>query len=311
MDNQTITSYIPAKLGTVRHVSPISVGMSGASVYAVDTDIGAYVVRRFHGSQPEWLQSRKMHQYASDLGIAPEVLSYDDAAQVLIVRRIEAVSFGAAASDPQTRDQAFAQLLIRLRKMQHAPSADGSYMEASVFATKIWQEQSKRQGFPGALELGSNLSEAQSILANDARRVFCHGDLNPANILWGEGRVWIVDWDRASNNHPFLDLAIIANFLSLPEQVGVGCLQGLLGAVPSASDCVMFAAVRNLACIVYGAVFLGLVPDLTAVQFVDPAQTKTLFECFALTTSGAVSMASPEGAAMIGAAFFKQALGSR
>lgn len=48
---------------------------------------------------------------------------------------------------------------------------------------------------PNAMCPRSHLLETSSKLCSC--RVFCHGDLNPGNVMIGEDRYWLVDWDLA------------------------------------------------------------------------------------------------------------------
>ncbi len=43
--------------------------------------------------------------------------------------------------------------------------------------------------------------------------VSCHNDVKPENIVYDGRRPWLVDWESAFLNDPYLDLAIIANFV--------------------------------------------------------------------------------------------------
>jgi len=43
--------------------------------------------------------------------------------------------------------------------------------------------------------------------------VSCHNDTKPENIVFDGNRPWLVDWESAFLNDPYLDLAIVANFV--------------------------------------------------------------------------------------------------
>ncbi len=45
--------------------------------------------------------------------------------------------------------------------------------------------------------------------------VSCHNDLKPENILFDGVRLWLVDWEAASLNDRYADLAVVANLKKL------------------------------------------------------------------------------------------------
>ncbi|MGA7124412.1 MAG: hypothetical protein WBY94_30200 [Polyangiaceae bacterium] len=56
----------------------------------------------------------------------------------------------------------------------------------------------------------------------------------------------------------------------------------------------------------YGAVFLRLVPDLTAAPIARREETSTLAQCYERVRAGTLSMSAAEGQALIGAALLQQ-----
>ena len=48
--------------------------------------------------------------------------------------------------------------------------------------------------------------------------VSCHNDLKPENIIFDGIRPWLVDWESAFLNDPYLDLAMVANFVVRNEK---------------------------------------------------------------------------------------------
>jgi hypothetical protein len=115
-----------------------------------------------------------------------------------------------------------------------------------------------------------------------------------------------VDWERAGAAHPYLDVATVSNFLSLPAEAGLRLLEMQENAPVVGENRSAFATLRDYARVVYGAVFLSLVEDLEAVQLASRAETPTLPECFRLLSTGELTLSDGRGRALIGAAFFKQ-----
>jgi hypothetical protein len=175
------------------------------------------------------------------------------------------------------------------------------------FAEQVWAAQVVRPGFPAwAVPLGRKIVDAAETFAKDGRLVLSHGDLHPANILWDGTRAWLVDWERAGAAHPYLDVATVSNFLSLPAEAGLRLLEMQENTPMVGENRSAFATLRDYARVVYGAVFLSLVEDLESVQLAKRAETPTLPECFRLLSTGELTLSDGRGRALIGAAFFKQ-----
>ena len=144
------------------------------------------------------------------------------------------------------------------------------------------------------------------MVASDPRKVFSHGDLHPANILWDGARVWLLDWERAGLLHPYSDLATLSNFMNLPEDGALALLEAQEGTAIGEEQQRMFRAARERSRIVYGAVFLSLVPDLTQFPLASREATPTLAQCYQRMAAGALSPSTAEGQALIGAGLLRQ-----
>ncbi len=101
-------------------------------------------------------------------------------------------------------------------------------------------------------------------------------------------------------------MAIISNFLTLPEANALELIELQQQAPLDASQKLLFAALRDLCRVVYGAVFFRLVKNLTSVEFASREETLTLGECFAMFSTGKLTLDEPRGRALIGAALLKQ-----
>ncbi|MCU1330421.1 MAG: aminoglycoside phosphotransferase [Bryobacterales bacterium] len=303
-----LARYFPeGSFGGVRDAVALSMGQSGALVYSVETEKGTYILRIHGGNHGSWQQVSAMHALASGHGIAPLVVHTDAAAQAIVTEKVVDRSFVAAIGRGETRAAAFGslvELLIRL----HALPVDGAKVGRQVeFAESVWESQVGRPGFPAwAIPLGRKIVDAAEIFAKDARLVLSHGDLHPANILWDGTRAWLVDWERAGGAHPYLDVATVSNFLSLPAEAGLRLLEMQEKAPVVGENRTVFATLRDYASVVYGAVFLSLVEDLDAVELSSREQTPTLPECFRMLSTRELALSDGRARALIAAAFFKQ-----
>ena len=298
---------LAANLGDVLDVSPIHAGLSGAATYLVRTSMGDFVLKVQDGDGVAWNRATSIQRLAAEAGVAPPLVYTDAARTASLSRRVDGVPLTQVLGDPSLRSRALMDIVQRLRTLHAIPIPAGVQIpDTSALVNFIWRSQVVRAGFPRwAVPLGDRLSEANAVMTADARRVLSHGDLHPANLFWDGTRAWLLDWEVAGPDHPYADLATLANLLALPEEAALALLSAQEGHTLDAKQRSVFRAARERNRIVYGAVFLRLVPDLTQVTMPDRERTPTLGECLRQLATGAVRIGTPDGHATIGAALLR------
>jgi len=75
-------------------------------------------------------------------------------------------------------------------------------------------------GSPHAPLLAGLMAQAEALEAavGPVHLVLGHNDLLPANILRGEGRLWLIDWEYGGFNTPLFDLAGLASNAGLAPE---------------------------------------------------------------------------------------------
>ena len=296
-----------AALGEIEALRPLSLGLSGAAVYAVRTAGGSYVVRLHSGDGDAWDRTLPLHRQAAAHGVAPALLHVDEAERCTVSAEVTGTPFGRALAQPDQQPAAVASLIRQLVTLHGLPGVGLPSLDPVGFATGLWQAQVARPGFPDwGRPFEARLAPGSEALARDPRRVPSHGDLNPGNMIWDGQKVWLVDWTTSGLAHPYLDLASLATFLSLPDEAALGLLSAQERAPLSEEQRSVFVKLRDIARIGYGCSFLSLVPGLTTVTFLPPEETPDLSTCFARLAAGQLDLKSPAGQAQIGAAILKQ-----
>lgn len=282
-------------------------GQSGASVHAVTTETGAYILRIHGGDDESWQKIILAHEIASQHGVAPAIIHIHTAERAVVSVRIPDASLRSALSQPATRVAVTTSLIEVLIKLHAIPTGPFAAINLISDGRTIWESQVQRPGFPSwAIPLGDRIAEADKLLKHDNRRVLCHCDFHPWNLVWDGQRVWLVDWERAGLSHPYLDLATMCNFLSMPDEAALSMLQQQEQAPMESAQKLLFAALRDFCRVVYGAVFLRLLNDLESVKFTSREDTLPLSECLANLATGKLDVAQPQSRALIGAGFLKQ-----
>jgi aminoglycoside phosphotransferase (APT) family kinase protein len=295
-------------LGAVESVTPISMGLSGAGVYAITAANGQYVLRVQGEAANDafWDQQLIILQRAAKRGIAPPIVHVDEKARAVISARVAGVPLPAALANPAQRGSAIADVVARLRTL-HAIDATGIDDRSAVdYGRAVWQAQRGRAAFPAwASDAGPAFDKIATVLARDTRRVVSHNDVNPGNVLWDGTRAWLVDWEVAGLGHPYYDLAAFVTFLGLDAETAHGLLAMQEQSTLDDQARTTFAALRQLVALAVGNVFLSLVPDLTIVPAPTLPDAPTLADCRAEMRQGALDLQTPRGRAMLGLAFLR------
>lgn len=116
-------------------------------------------------------------------------------------------------------------------------------------------------------------------LASSGRRAPCHRDVNPGNVMSTEHGVVLVDWDTASQDDPYFDVAQVGAFTSSAD-TREALFSAYLGRAPTDSERSEMAVARVLALAFYTAA--SAVAAMMAgeeLSFSDDAPVlETLFE---------------------------------
>jgi aminoglycoside phosphotransferase (APT) family kinase protein len=299
--------FPPTRFGSIRAVTPITAGLSGAGAYAVTTDRGEFFIRLQRADQSGFANAVAAQRLAAMQGLAPEVIYVDESAGAVISAKVDGINIRKALEQPSVRPWALRSLAECLARLHGVP-ASGLPTFDPTDSQSFWDRQSRRNGFPAwARSLGACVSAGNAALARDGRRVFSHNDLAPANLLWDGSQVWIVDWESAGLEHPYLDLATFSNFSSLSDDDAISLLALQELSEIHAEQHSTFISLRNLSRVLYGAAFLSMIPDLAEIDFMPRDATPTLPECYIRLDRGELDPKIAPGQALIGAALLRQA----
>ena len=310
MNAEDVSHLLPPRFGTVSHVDEIQVGLSGAGVYGVTTDVGDYVLRIARVSREAWERELVVRRITSDAGIAPTLEWVDDDRRATLMQRIGGRGFMAAlASDADERMRALGGVATLLRRLHALPSDGFVPVDPVAYARESWRLECQRPGFPAwASPALAHVDRAEQLLADDLRRTPSHNDLNPANVLWDGERVWLVDWEQAGSTPPYYDMAALSALLRVDDAVGLQLLTLQEEAPLSPTQAETFVALRRLAMVFYGALFFSLASSLQRSVPGEIDDVPGLTEFYARLGSGTLSLRTPEGQALYGAVLLKRAL---
>lgn len=167
---------------------------------------------------------------AARLGLAPELIHQEPG--LLVSRHVSGRTL--AAADLQDFGL-IAHVGLALRRLHDArDTVTGHLVYFCPFQTIRTYAQS-------ASELGAWLPEGIDAVLEDARNLLrrigpflptlCHNDLLPANLIWSDGQLWLIDWEYAGMGHPLFDLASVsanAGFTDIQEKALLEAYRGVI-----------------------------------------------------------------------------------
>jgi len=183
-------------------------GASGASTYRVAASKGPYLLRVEGNRAP----GRNPHQYAAmqaaaDAGIAPPIRYLDDTAGVVVMQMLRTQPLESYPGGPVDLARDAAALLTRVHVISPAFATHRDYLASigSLFDLVIGAGRVA----PGLLD--EHRAGFDSLVTrypwDPSTHVSCHNDPNQQNLLFDGTRLWLIDWETAYRNDPFVDIA--------------------------------------------------------------------------------------------------------
>jgi hypothetical protein len=147
-------------------------------------------------------------------------------------------------------------------------------------------------------------------LWNDSDIVSSHNDLNPSNITCDGEKIWIIDWDMASQSDRYVDLAIAANFFVQNEEQEQYFLQQYFQSRPDEYKSARFFLMRQICRLVYALLMFKLADKLKPAGVTHNAdmQVLDLKEIGEQMRAGTIQISSYEGQLLFGKAMINEAL---
>lgn len=190
-----IQKILKETLGENLVITPLSGGRSGASLWSVTRGEEHFVARQ-SGPHSQFDREQTCIRLAAERGLAPRVLY---AFEGLIVME-HVVGSPIHRGTPRETDP-LGRLAGTLRHLHAGPA----FPEGPTILAMFRDLEKHIQGLPQLL--GRTLEETTPAFLELSQPAPCHLDLNPSNILAGDDQICLVDWELASQNEPYLDLA--------------------------------------------------------------------------------------------------------
>jgi len=211
---------------------PIALGITNRNYRATLPDGTSYVVR-IPGERTEVLGidrscEAQAARRAAELGIGPPVLAELPGVGTLVTQFVS----GRHAADNAEFARNLARVAAALRRFHRSGPVDGQF---PIHRVVEWHARDAARHGVDPPPIYADLHEhSTAIEAAFARApmpaVPCHNDLLPANVLFDDERVWLLDFEYAGMNDVFFDLGNLAVNSRLSPSDDDGLLAAYFGA---------------------------------------------------------------------------------
>lgn len=289
---------LPAELrGAATTIAPIGAGLSGAAVHRVEAASGTYVLKISAADEPfdAWRRKLELRRIAAEADLAPRIVHVDEARRAVVTEFVADGGFRMRMANPPTREASIEQLGRMLRRVHDLPlPADVESGDALAFL------RDTAAAIPANFPLPAFVRETVArVLAEEPppvgrALVLSHNDANPTNlILADDERLLLVDWETASRNEPYFDLATVSVFFRFDESSSLRLLSAYDGA-PATQLPPRFAYDKRLVATMSGVKGLELAAKDGHLGDAH-ASPLPLLEFYQRLRTGELDLNSPEG----------------
>jgi aminoglycoside phosphotransferase (APT) family kinase protein len=296
----------PALRGPETTITRVAAGLSGAGVFRVEAGGRAYILKVAAEDEPAqaWRQRVDVLRAAAAAGVAPGVIHVCDERRAVLAEFVRDRGLAAWLGDPATRGAALDAIGGTLRRAHELPLSPGAgHPEPMVLLRRVWGWLDGTLVPPFVTAAVDRVTRAP---VPDAGRphVMSHNDVNPTNLVYDGQRPILLDWDSASPNDPFYDLAALAMFLRLDETACLRLVAAHDGVAPTELPA-RFVFDRRIAAAMCGSVFLHLARTLGHAGSKRDV-SGGLAEVYPRLRAGEVDLATPEGRWQMGLALLRE-----
>lgn len=232
-------------------------GASPALLFRVDAGARRYLLRIEGPPSPLRVPTQyETMRMAAEADLAPPLRHVDASAGIVVMDFIEQRPLTAFPGGTRALVEAMATMIARLQASPAIPAfVDYPDMVARLFA------HVRRTGLFAAGVLDSHWDRLEQIRSawdrDPARLVSSHNDCHPANFLFDGQRLWLVDWESAYRNDPFVDVAILADNVARTPELEDVLLRICLSRDAKAHDRERLSTARELTRLYFAGFFLS------------------------------------------------------
>jgi aminoglycoside phosphotransferase (APT) family kinase protein len=234
----TVEDCLPSHLkGPSTRITPISDGLSGARVYAVEAEGRSFVLKIAAPDEDGagWARAVHLQRLAAEAGLAPPVVHVDEARRAFVSAFVAGPPFMSHYLDPRTHEAALTGLGQLIRRIHALPiPAGAAATDRREVLGQLWAELRTDCALPDFVGAAVERVLAEAPPLSERAPVLGHNDVNPSNIVYDGEAILMLDWAVAGPADPFYDLAAISVFLRMDEDACLRLLSAYDGETATA-----------------------------------------------------------------------------
>lgn len=226
-------------------------GLSGAAVYQIKVQDEMYAIK-IDADDADLSRTTEIIKMASDLGICPKIFPIDSEGNVTLMAYIKPVP---ADKSPNNINKFVAQI----RKL-HQQKIIHSWKSVVDVLNENYQRLPDSYKITHAInECWMKINDILPELFNDDDTRLCHADLNPSNVLFDGNQWFFIDWQAASPQSFYYDLACVATwFYFYDEKLCESLLNIYLERDATESEKAKYYLMRVFAQVYFGIGFIAM-----------------------------------------------------
>lgn len=236
-------------------VKLLSGGLTGVPVYQININNNAYAIKleNVNDKQFDLVRNYKIVAAVSKQGISPPVYFTDAEHGIILMKYIEQQPRPTAS--PITMRK-FSKIIRNL----HEKNSFAKWHSVVEVLREIYQNLPKiYQQNKIINQCMQEIKQFEKILFDPKDIKSSHCDLNPVNVLYDGDRYWLVDWQAASPQSFYFDLAYSACFFYFyNEDLCISFLSYYLNRDPLPEEAAKYYLMRIFANIYLGIGFISL-----------------------------------------------------
>ncbi len=284
---------------SISSLSSVSGGASGAAIFRAEIEGRSYLLRVEGPELPGLPRNPHRHEcarLAAEAGIAPAIRHLDETSGVMVTDFVEAQPLEAFPGGELALARALGELVHRVQSGPAFPPLV-DYLE--LMERRLAGLVTSGRFVAGALDPhGERLAAIRLARQEEPPSLApSHNDPNRGNILFDGQRLWLIDWESAYRNDPFVDVAIMLDSLASGPAFEAGLLEAWLGRAPNATDRRRLELARSLARLYMACFLLDIGPPAAAAAAIDALDPADVLGAI---IAGRLAPGTPETAQALG-----------